>query len=216
MECIEEVIIVRNCFIRSFGWIILVAVLVAVGLGGPAIADSWGPPKDAQYFSANRAFRFDVMPDRDAKPEKPAVNEESQKTSGPTTGKLWRIAGAGVETEVWSKKLVNPDCPVSVIVSDHGRFTVTFDDWGRIGNGDNVVVIYDAQGNLVKKLGLEAFLSAEEINGLDMSISSRMWRDTARFDEENSRLILSIRGQAASRLEKRIDLTTGSPIPAHP
>jgi hypothetical protein len=39
--------------------------------------------------------------------------------------------------------LRNPERPLTAVIADDARFLVTFDDWCRMGETENAVVIYD-------------------------------------------------------------------------
>lgn len=56
----------------------------------------------------------------------------------------------------WTAPLSNRVAPVSALVSDSGRYVVTFDNWDQVGYGDDVVAVYDgSNGTLLWKYRLE-------------------------------------------------------------
>jgi hypothetical protein len=94
---------------------------------------------------------------------------------------------------LWNVRLDNEVAPVSVLISDRGDFVITFDNWHGVGQGDNVVAIYDGKtGALIKKLGLTDFLTESDIDNLPASTSSIHWHGTHQIDYEKSELILKV------------------------
>jgi hypothetical protein len=77
-------------------------------------------------------------------------------------------------------------------VADSGRYVVTFDEWGRVGYGPNVVVIYGPDGEVIKKYALEGLLTEEEISQVTHGVSSRWWRDSGCLNEYTGVLNLRV------------------------
>ncbi len=71
-------------------------------------------------------------------------------------GRLVTASGA----LVWERTLPNEVAPASALVSSDARFVVTFDNWGALGHGPHVVVIYDADGQLIRSLSLSDIAGA--------------------------------------------------------
>lgn len=69
---------------------------------------------------------------------------------------------------------------------------VTFDDWGRSGYGDNVVVIYSGTGKLIKKFTLRDLMTDAQIENLPRTIGSIEWGGRHIFEEGDSVLLLRI------------------------
>lgn len=105
----------------------------------------------------------------------------------------------------WTAPLSNRVAPVSALVSDSGRYVVTFDNWHQVGYGDDVVAVFDgSNGTLLWKYRLEDVLSNEELCQIKCSVSSRWWaRGKHAMDEGRDRLILN------SVTTRAIDLRTG-------
>jgi hypothetical protein len=87
---------------------------------------------------------------------------------------------------VWKATLSNATAPVGVMVSDDGAHVVTFDNWGSLGYGADVLAFYDKTGQrrkysfdqIVKGQGIEASSTAR----VELSVSSRWWRrDSVSF-----------------------------------
>jgi hypothetical protein len=98
----------------------------------------------------------------------------------------------GDDVEVWSRELVNPYAPHQVLVADSGEYVVTFDEWGGVGYGPNVVVIYGPEGVVVKKFALEDLLTEEELAAVPHTISSRWWRAGKYINEESGVLVFEV------------------------
>jgi len=81
---------------------------------------------------------------------------------------------------VWKQDLINQVAPTTVLVSNDGRYVVTFDNWSSMGYGVDVMVVYDHQGYLLKRYNLEQ-ISPFPINLYDRTISSIWWRCETQF-----------------------------------
>jgi hypothetical protein len=107
-------------------------------------------------------------------------------------GRLERKLRDGAYELVWQGELTNGIAPVSVLVSDNGKYVVTFDDWHSVGRGPNVVVIYGPKGKPVRQLALKDFLTQQQINGLRRTVSSTWWKSGHSLDEKQECLVLHI------------------------
>lgn len=96
--------------------------------------------------------------------------------------------------QIWMKELDNDVSPASALVSDSGKYVVTFDNWHLGGQGDNVIVIYNGHGDLIKKFSLDDFISSTEKIRLSRTFPSWIifWGDGHEIDEENELLILKL------------------------
>ncbi|MBV7258778.1 hypothetical protein [Erythrobacter crassostreae] len=206
-----------SAFFRSLAAFVFALLL----LGQPAQADSWLPPETRTTESANGAFRFTVEPT----PIRSSLDYFSQELEAEQAGEevdrpapigvLERRGDDGVWEPVWMRRLVNAVSPVTAIVADDGRFVVTFDNWYSTGFGENVIVIYGADGTLVRAMPLMALLPEDYIDALPRSVSSLSWKRDDRFD--GSHLVVDIvipgpdsREQNAASVPFRIALTDGS------
>jgi hypothetical protein len=177
--------------------------------GASALADQWLRPTTKQDHSPNKQYSFEVVPQRDT----------SAHAKGLPKGTLFRVGADGQSHEQWTIRLVNKVAPVSALVSDGGEYVVTFDNWYGKGFGDDVVVIYGAGGQVIKKYALEELLSAEEVKRVPRSVSSRHWGGEHRLDEASMTLVLSIASGRMNRetgapefYERKIELATGNLI----
>jgi len=64
---------------------------------------------------------------------------------------------------VWKKNLKNECTPVHALASNDGENVVTIDDWGSIGEGENVVVIYGKEGEFIKSYSLKDILAIKTV-----------------------------------------------------
>ena len=160
------------------GFLLLLAVAIFVG-AVPARADSWAPPGIGTYVSANGQYRLTVLPreigSQLAYFEAKARGETLPELEGPL-GRFEKLED-GQWVSVWSRALLNEVAPVKAIVSDDGRRVVTFDNWHAVGHGDHVVVLYGADGALVRSLRLDQIVPSYFVEALPASVSSISWRE---------------------------------------
>lgn len=132
-------------------------------------ADTWLPPSVRHYPSATGDHVFIVEPNLMS-----GANAEFPK------GRLVTASGA----LVWERTLPNEVAPVSALVSSDARFVVTFDNWGEVGHGPHVVVIYDADGQLIRSLSLRDIAGATGVtrSRFRASIGSRWWAGEHSFE----------------------------------
>lgn len=171
----------------------------------PSAADTWRWPETKAYTSDGARFRLTVEPGR--------LSGERQSPSGTLEQRLpdgeWR--------RVWARPLVNLHAPVSAIVADAGDFVVTFDNWHSLGHGDDVVVVYDAQGGIVASLALGDFLPSAIVQAFPRSSSSIWWGGEHRFDGAGDAAVLEVAvpevggiPRAERHFRVRLDLATGT------
>jgi hypothetical protein len=121
---------------------------------------------------------------------------------------------------VWECELSNDVAPVSALVSDSGKYVVTFDDWHRVGRGENVVVIYGPRGRRIGRHSLETLLSPGQRRRLAMSVSSTWWGHGHYLDEKNAQVVLRVAtgdyltsGKAPPKFEEmRLNLSDGKAV----
>jgi hypothetical protein len=175
--------------------------LVSCGLV-VAVADTWLPPETKVYESADHHLRFTVTPRDIANPlgyfdgQVKHENLPGQRPGSPQTfarGVLVRVDAANHQTMLWDRHLVNDVAPVEALVSNSGRFVVTFDDWFFVGTGDHVVVIYGEGGSIIRVLTLADILPADYIEALPRTASSLWWGGEHQLAEERGLLILKIK-----------------------
>jgi hypothetical protein len=167
----------------------------------PTSADSWGPPKLAMYLSSDSIYCFEVIPkdlDREYRErrEKEKNRDDGSSSYDPSdnycTGTLSKLGALRGYRRMWSIRLLNDVSPLHVLVSKSGNYVITFDNWASVGYGDNVVVIYGSNGEMIRKYALEDILDAAAIDRVPMSVSSRWWGGDHYLDEEREVLVLKV------------------------
>ncbi|OON70715.1 hypothetical protein [Hymenobacter sp. CRA2] len=147
------------------------------------LADSWAPPTTHDYYSADSSHFVRVVPLlvpdkyyqwRKAKPNRQKRFSSRDTTVVPCHAMLYRRTANGPQL-LWQESLINRIAPVTALVSNDGRYVVTFDNWSSMGYGVDVMVVYDGQGHLLRRYNLEQ-LSPFPINQYMRSISSMWWR----------------------------------------
>ena len=134
--------------------------LVCASLSFSSGADRWRLVRNTEFLSGNREFRLTVEPD-----------EDWQLKPGHCHATLYR----GKE-KLWSRYLVNDANPVRVYVSDSGRYIVTMDDWGRLG--DIPIVVYGRSGSLVRVHSLSSLgIKREDQARMTGSRSGYHWNE---------------------------------------
>lgn len=207
-------------------------LLLAFGLLTPATvqADSWLEPHVETFASPNGQFRLTVTPGAISSAlayyeDKVQGREPAgQAGNGPmaATGKLEQRQSDGSWVTVWDKPLVNEVRPVSAIVSDDGRHVATFDNWYSTGFGENVVVLYGADGSLVRSFALSDVVPAYFVDAFPRSVSSLHWRvDGSHFEGSWLRVSAAEPGhdfaeQSRAILWIQIDANSGTPQPINP
>jgi len=150
-------------------------------------ADKWVVPEERIFFSENREYYFVV---------KPAIQENEN-----CIGELYAIAEVMLYTDIgeflltdsfliWKNTLENELS--SVCVSNDGKHVITINTWVRLGYGENVVVIYDITGTVIKKYSLNNILSEVQISISPFTISSIWWSGNHYIDNENNILVLQV------------------------
>lgn len=153
-------------------------------------ADKWLPPQEAQFYSQNDRYQFTVSP--------------KGFNSNDCHGALKNV---NTQEMIWETNLINPSAPCFVLISNDAQWVVTLDNWARLGYGDQVIVIYNAEGEMIKHEALEDRLSDEELKAIPCTVSSRWWRKKAEL--EGHQLILTVNLGEKEKILK-IDLDTFS------
>jgi len=185
-------------------WIIILTITAlcaaAVGTFRPttACADSWSMPTTEIVESENGAFRLTIEPAPIGSQlqyfaEELQAHENGSVVARPAPiGMLERKTAEGRWEPVWAVALVNHVAPVLAIVSDDGRYVVTFDNWHSIGHGENVIVIYGPEGSLVRSMPLTELVPQEYKDALPHTVSSLDWRKDAYFERSGEKLIIDV------------------------
>lgn len=200
--------------------------LLSLAWTAAAAADSWSIPERQTYFSADRRMRLVVTPNRALARRYLEGPDSAENPAANARGRLERRGADRRWRLVWERPLVNEVAPVSALVADSGDYVVTFDNWGSVGGGDNVVVIYGADGRLVRTMSLTDFLPEDYILTLPQTFSSIWW---GGFDHQHhlasdgDRLILSVVIPSThddffwdGQFELEVALATGTPVRSGP
>lgn len=196
-------------------------------LQSAALADEWLPPKPETYYSANKQWRLSVIPRaienplayfKDKAAGRANAGAPPRDAERSARGFMEHLSGQTWNL-VWNKPLVNETSPVTALVSNQGA-TATFDNWGSMGFGNDVVVIYDSHGRKIRNLALDNFLPKTYIHALPRSVSSIWWGGDHHFSSDGKRLILRVVvPRADPTTTKRnyvdiiVDATTGQVTP---
>lgn len=198
----------------------LLLVFLSLLFSNTALADSWALPNEKEYCSENNKFCFKVIPkklesqlnyfkDRVAGKENAGADKNTKENY--CKGEFFERNEKGKLIKKWSKKLVNEVSPVSAIISNDGKYIVTFDNWHNVGYGDHVVAIYSSQGEVIKKFGLDYFLTKDDISQLPTSVSSIWWHGRHWIDEKKKELVLEVVESEKDKkyFQLRFDLSNG-------
>jgi hypothetical protein len=208
-----------------------IALIFGVLVAPVANADSWLPATVTSYFSEDKNVRVTVTP----RALEDALAYFSDKVDGKEPAGqrrggndkanvlLEKLGPDGKWHSLWQRPLLNDVAPVEVLVSKTGKFVVTFDNWHSTGYGDNVVVIYGEEGQLVRSMQLTDFLPKELVKALPSSVSSLHWAGDHVIAGDEQTLILKVRvpdgelfTDKAEYFDVAIDLRSGTALPVEP
>lgn len=208
-------------------WTILARACLALVAGillvpATASADSWLPPGERTYASDDGRWRLTVTPRPIAGAfayfqDKVDGLDDAGGIPGEADHALARMERRDGRrwVDAWRGPLVNDVAPVDALVSPAGQ-VVTFDNWHSRGHGGDAVVIYDAQGRLVRAMGLGDFLPKGYVEALPYSVSSINWGHDHYVSDDGRELVLRVAVpddragiDAREHVEVRFDLATG-------
>ncbi|MCH8807072.1 MAG: hypothetical protein IH986_13410 [Planctomycetes bacterium] len=107
------------------------------------------------------------------------------------------------ERMVWTTKLVNEIAPVRAFVRNDGRFVVTLDEFRR-GGARHALVVYGADGKLVREFGLADLLVRADWKHVKVRKRDIEWLTGARFAFEQKPAQFVIKSRWGRQI--RIDL----------
>lgn len=203
---------------NNFGLSSLVVLLLLFVTN--SFADSWALPTEKTYCSENKKFCFKVVPKKlesqlsyfqDKVDGKENAGANKTQKENYCKGEFLAQNSKGKLEKKWTTKLVNEVSPVHTIISNDGKYIVTFDNWHSVGYGDNVVAIYSSEGKIIKNFGLNYFLTPNEVSNLPMSVSSIWWYGKRWIDENKKELVLEVvESEAAKKyFQVRFNLSDG-------
>ena len=184
--------------LRLSAIVLFFGIAVFAAVTDPARADSWAPPGTETFEAANGEYRFTVEPSPIGSSleyfvEEVKALEQGREVARPTPlGLLERKLPNGEWRAVWGAPLMNRVAPVDALVSRDGRYVVTFDNWHSLGHGENVIVIYGADGALVRSLQLTDLFPKAYMDSLPHTVSSIQWRRAKGITEDGERLFIDV------------------------
>lgn len=192
-----------------------ILVLTVLLVSNDTQADIWTVPAREKYYSPTNKCYFDVTPPEWSTQQVENLEQELERlrlsgrtADDPPRGLLFRKNRKGRFEKVWGRDLINEVAPVDVLVPDACDYVVTLDNWYHSGYGDDIVVIYGTEGDLVKQFSLEELLGPEDIRRISYSVSSRIWLKKAYIDGRTKTLHIEFRPQNA--VDTRPNLATKS------
>jgi hypothetical protein len=168
-----------------------IIIYLLLNISYKAFADTWAPPKIKDYYSQNNKYFVRIFPKKipekywewkNAKPEDKNRFTIADTTIIPCHGIMYKLTLTG-DSLIWRKELLNEIAPVNVFVSNNAFYILTFDNWHAMGHGQNVMVQYNKNGDLVKSYKLKD-ISPFPIENYPISISSIWWRCDLKFIDE--------------------------------
>lgn len=208
---------------------LLLTLLLALLAASAARADSWLPPSEETYLSSNGEWRLTVTP-RGLKDSLSYFTDkvEGVELAGQAADETHATARARLErrtttgwAQQWAAPLVNDVAPTSALVSNDGRYVVTFDNWHHVGVGDHVVVVYGPEGRLVRSLRIDEIVPPAYAAALPRSVSSLWWSGNHRLAPDGRHVLLAVRvpsedlgsWEDSPTIPVRVLLDSGQPIP---
>ena len=160
---------------------------------------NWPLPLTKTVDSANGEWRLKVKPAQppeeppydpvtDTLPPAPLVSEADRI---PPLATMARRGKNGEWKTVWEGPLVNRIAPAQMLVADNGT-VITLDNWFSLGRGENVIVIYDRKGRLVRSMPLTALVPQGYMDVLPISKNSVHWYGAAEISEDGKQLLLHV------------------------
>lgn len=209
--------------------LLLLAAMVLSLTPTASRADSWALPTTTTYTSRIGHARVIVTPRnlesqlRYFEDKVGNVDPAGQKkgAAGVAKARLERRVEKRWHV-VWERQIANDVAPVSMLVQDDGEHAVTFDDWHGLGYGPNAVVVYGADGQLVRALTLSDIVPAAYIEALPHSVSSIHWRGEPRFSTDGRRVLIPLVIPSEefrtdpTTIDFAIDLESGTVSPIDP
>ncbi len=175
---------------------LLVALSLLTGL--TATADTWAPSQPETTYSRNRQIRITIFPRvsnweiQNRNPWNPDAEIGLKIGSAKhPVGVLERHRNGRYE-HVWHGPLMNKWAPVEVLVSGKDGWFVTFDNWHEMGRGDDVMVIYNSTGDVVRKYSLHDFFTDFDMDKLPRSVSSIYWRGGIRLSHRDKYVLVDL------------------------
>lgn len=165
---------------------VTLTLIVLMFINQLLLADEWIKEYRKVYTSQNGIYELVIEPThipenyeneilkRKKHPEK-YLNSPMKDTIVQCHAKLYKKTGhLGLPELIWKKDLVNPVAPYEAMITNDGKYVITFDDWYNVGYGENVMVVYGENGEILKKYGLNEITHLNK-NQLSVSVTSIWW-----------------------------------------
>lgn len=143
--------------------ITLIIYLICLRPGG-IVADEWKPPERREFFSRSQKYSFTIRP-----------LKQPWKRPGNCYGILY--ARQKTKDKVWARNLINNIAPRTVFVSNSGKYVLTMDEWGHVG--ELPVVIYGEGGELIKVHNLDSLGLARDRTRMKLTVGSLWWNESS-------------------------------------
>jgi len=182
-----------------------VAAAVILLAGAVDAADDWAWPSPQVFAASYGGYALRTIP------AAPSKTVPGPAPFGVSQAVLFKPGNEGKDVAIWKRELVN--VPHRAMITDDGKYVVTFDTWGRVGY-EHSLVIYGERGKLVADHPLDALLSRAEITErVQHSVSSRWWlrEATTSFNERNDELIITLKWGKVLRVALATGTVTGAP-----
>ncbi|MCK4342744.1 MAG: hypothetical protein KAY37_13585 [Phycisphaerae bacterium] len=107
--------------------------------------------------------------------------------------------------KVWERALVNDVAPMAAFIRNDGRFLVTLDEY-RCGGARHALVVYGAQGQLLRHFLLQDLLSKSDWEHVKVSRREVSWLKDARcaFADEQGRFIIELKWGRTVRIDLKM------------
>ena len=180
-----------------------------------AYSDEWVVPGPQEFYSQNGLYclviKPSIIPDTDhrkvgkrsAKSEK-YNSKKKQDSIVPCHAILYKTGENYPDwTVLWERDLENPVSPYKAFVTNDGKYVVSFDDWYHLGKGENVMVVYGNNGELLRKFELNEITSLSD-DQLKVSVTSIWWyQGVESYSEDPARIVILVKDKNFN-IEKRI------------
>lgn len=167
-------------------------IITALGTVVPGRAESPRPVREACSPDKSHLLRIEVgRPGRSGRPCQATLYRRSEREP---RGR-----------EVWRRTLVNETAPTRAFVRNDGRFVITLDEFRR-GGARNALVIYGAQGELLRHFLLQDLLVKDDWQHVQVGRRNVDWLDGAKcaFADESDQFIVTLKWGRQIRIDLKM------------
>lgn len=104
--------------------------------------------------------------------------------------------------------------PSELFIDDSGSRIVTLDEWFGMGQGSNVVMIYDIEGKILRRWSLTDFYDKSKFAKLRRSTSSIYWRGDVNWSHDQKTLKISNPGSLIRNNDKSYSISYDNEFPS--